>query len=94
MKIFYTNYNNDLLKVAQDLINNVQYNLENNNTNYDSDYYINIEYAIEWAKKIEDFKNGMAKISDVINAIGVDLLDCDIEDLEKMIKEYKEQNNE
>ncbi len=55
---------------------------------------MNIEDSFKILKTIEEFKEGMAKISDVINAIGVDLLDCDIEDLEKMIKEYKEQENE
>ena len=50
---------------------------------------MNIEDSFKILKTIEDFKNGMAKISDVINAINVDLLDSDIEDLEKIIKEYK-----
>jgi len=41
-------------------------------------------------KVVEDFKNGYAKITDIIKAIGIDLLDSDIEDLKEYIKEYEE----
>ena len=41
-------------------------------------------------KVVEDFKNGYAKITDVINALGVDLLDCDIEDLKQYIDNFNQ----
>ena len=44
-------------------------------------------------QKITDFKNGYASITDIINALGVDLIDYDIEQLEKYIKAYKVKEN-
>lgn len=51
-----------------------------NNNEKEQKYHNNI------IEKIEDFKNGFAKITDIIDSIGVDLLDTDIEDLEYYIK--------
>lgn len=45
-------------------------------------------------QKVIDFREGYAKITDIIRAIGVDLLEGDIEDLKNYILDYEKQEEE
>lgn len=47
------------------------------------------DYFYKITKTIINFRNGNAKITDIIKSLGIDLLESDIEDLKEYIKNYK-----
>jgi len=48
--------------------------------------------AAKMVKTLKSFRDGNASMKDVIRALGVDLLDCDIEALEDVVDDYKKDN--